>query len=187
MDGEYAAISKAVIAATEELLAVAGVRTGQILIVGCSTSEVLGQLIGSAGSNEVATAIMVALKDVCDRYSVDLAIQCCEHLNRALVVERRVMERYHLEEVSVMPVPGAGGALAAKAMWDLSEPVVVERIQAHVGLDIGATLIGMHLKPVAVPVRLKQAFIGQARVTAARTRPKLVGGVRAVYELPPCR
>ncbi|MBP2652684.1 MAG: hypothetical protein H6Q73_253 [Firmicutes bacterium] len=187
MDGEYEAIRKAVTAAVEELLAVAGVRAGQVLIVGCSTSEVLGRRIGSSGSNEVAAAIMIALKDVCARCGVDLAIQCCEHLNRALVVERRVMERYHLEEVSVVPVLGAGGALAAKAMRDLSDPVVVERIQAHVGLDIGATLIGMHLKPVVVPVRLKQIFIGQAQVTAARTRPKLVGGIRAVYELPSCQ
>jgi len=112
-----------------------------------------------------------------------LAIQCCEHLNRALVVERSTMESYGLEEVSVVPVPRAGGALAAYAMRHFADPVVVESIQAHAGLDIGATLIGMHLRRVAVPVRLKQQKIGQAIVIAARTRPKLIGGPRACYEL----
>ncbi|MBP2651089.1 MAG: hypothetical protein H6Q74_1914 [Firmicutes bacterium] len=187
MDTENTAISKAVSAAVEELLVVAELRAGQVLVVGCSTSEVQGRHIGTSGSEKVAVAILTALKETCDRSHVAVAIQCCEHLNRALVVERSIMEFYNLDEVSVVPVPGAGGALAAQAMQDFAQPVVVESIQAHAGMDIGLTLIGMHLKPVAVPVRLQQTFIGQARINAARTRPKLIGGARAVYQIPGCK
>ncbi|MEN6565613.1 MAG: TIGR01440 family protein [Veillonellales bacterium] len=168
--------------ALAELLQTAQLSAGQIVVVGCSTSEVRGARIGSAGSAEVAAALLNGLTEVCAGAQVHLAIQCCEHLNRALVVERPVMENYQLEQVSVRPIPHAGGALAAQAMQDFTDPVVVEFISAHAGLDIGSTLIGMHLKRVAVPVRLKNKQVGQALVTAARTRPKLIGGVRAVYE-----
>ena len=154
---------------------------GEILVVGCSTSEVRGERIGSCGSQEIAEAILQSLKDEMYRWEGFLAIQCCEHLNRALVVERETMEAYGLEEVCVVPVEQAGGALAAQAMRDFVDPVVVEKITAHGGIDIGSTLIGMHLKSVAVPLRLQQKTIGQAAVTAARTRPKLIGGARAVY------
>lgn len=167
--------------AVSELLTVAGLRPGQILVVGCSTSEVQGARIGSAGSDEIACTLLTALRKAAVDTGICLAIQCCEHLNRALVVERSTAEQYHLEEVSVVPVPKAGGALAAQAMRDFSQAAVVETIAAHAGLDIGSTLIGMHLKRVAVPVRLAQKVIGQATVTAARTRPKLIGGSRAVY------
>jgi len=182
VDREDANIAMEVTAAVKELITVAGLKKGQVLVVGCSTSEVRGQCIGSSGSKEVAGRIMTALKEVCHSSGVAIAIQCCEHLNRALVVERSVMEQYGLDEVSVVPVSGAGGALAAEAMSSLSDPVVVEKVQAHAGLDIGLTLIGMHLKPVAVPVRLKQKYVGQAFLNAARTRPKLIGGERAVYK-----
>lgn len=167
--------------AVGELLNVAGLKAGQILVVGCSTSEVKGARIGSAGSDEVARILLTALQQVAEDKGICLAIQCCEHLNRALVVERSTAELYGLEEVSVVPVPKAGGALAAQAMQDFAEAAVVEAIAAHAGLDIGSTLIGMHLKRVAVPVRLEQKVIGQATVVAARTRPKLIGGSRAVY------
>ncbi|VBB06538.1 upf0340 3d-structure ywlg smu.87 stu1894 bt9727 4999 transferase tte0860 spy1898/m5005 spy1614 tt1679 [Lucifera butyrica] len=179
---EALGIDSQVTKAVEELLALAALQPGQILVVGCSTSEVQGVKIGSAGSEEIAADILRSLLTVCRGRNVALAIQCCEHLNRALVVERAVMERYNLEQVSVKPVRKAGGSLAAQAMRDFADPVVVETIQAHAGLDIGCTLIGMHLKRVAVPVRLEQKYVGQALLTAARTRPKLIGGNRAVYE-----
>lgn len=155
---------------------------GQILVVGCSTSEVGGANIGTAGSVEVAETLLHALRDETFHWEGFLAIQCCEHLNRALVVEREALEAFGLEEVSVVPVPHAGGALAAQAMKDFIDPVVVESIAAHGGIDIGSTLIGMHLRRVAVPLRLQQRTIGKAAVTAAWTRPKLIGGPRAVYK-----
>ncbi|MDU2063813.1 MAG: TIGR01440 family protein [Sporomusaceae bacterium] len=167
--------------AATELLMKAQVKAGMVLVVGCSTSEVKGEKIGSAGSEAVAEILLAELRQAAVRRQVFLAIQCCEHLNRALVVEREAQERYGWTEVSVLPRPHAGGALAAQAMTDFSDPVVVETIQAHVGLDIGCTLIGMHLKAVAVPLRLTQKTIGQALLVAAKTRPKLIGGQRAVY------
>lgn len=185
MDTELAEIKRQAAAAADELLAAAGLKPGQIMVAGCSTSEVRGARIGSSGSEEVAAAILSALRASCQARGVQLAVQCCEHLNRALVVERPAAASYGLEEVGVVPVPKAGGALAAQAMRDFADPVVVETIQAHAGLDIGATLIGMHIKHVAVPIRLEHKFVGQAPVTAARSRPKLIGGARAVYELPP--
>lgn len=155
---------------------------GQILVIGCSTSEVRGANIGTDGSMDVAEAILRALREETYHWEGFLAIQCCEHLNRALVVERELMEMYNLEEVSAVPVAHAGGALATQAMKDFIDPVLVESIAAHGGIDIGSTLIGMHLKKVAVPVRLLQRSIGKAQVTAAWTRPKLIGGARAVYK-----
>lgn len=183
--GETLDIGRQVREAAGELIQKSGLTAGQILVVGCSTSEVLGAQIGTGGSPETARIIFEQLDRVCRQYQIFLAVQCCEHLNRALVVERQAMGKYALEQVAVVPVPTAGGALAARAMRAFSDSVVVESIEAHAGLDIGSTLIGMHLKRVAVPVRLACRTIGQAGVTAARTRPRLIGGGRAVYELPP--
>ncbi len=163
------------------LLKIASLKPGQILVLGCSTSEVSGKRIGSAGSLEVASAILDGMDDALAGTGIQLAVQCCEHLNRALVVERAVQEKYGLTEVSVLPVPHAGGATASSALRRAKDPVVVEAIQAHAGIDIGDTFIGMHLKPVAVPVRLPDKSVGQAHVTVARTRPRLIGGARAVY------
>lgn len=165
-----------------EVQKLANLRQGQLLVIGCSTSEVLGERIGKAGSWEVAAALYRAIAQVQQAHGFALAFQCCEHLNRALVVERTTMERYNLEEVTVVPVPSAGGSLAAYAYEQLQSPVVVEHVRADAGLDIGDTLIGMHLRHVAVPIRPSLRTIGQAHVTAARTRPKLIGGSRAVYE-----
>lgn len=165
-----------------ELLATAKLKPGQILVVGCSTSEVLGAKIGTGGSSAVAKVLLNSLRQVCIQQEIYLAVQCCEHLNRALVIEQQAAVSYNLEQVMVIPMPKAGGALGAQAMTDFEHPVVVESIKAHAGLDIGSTLIGMHLKAVAVPVRLAQKNIGQAFVTAAFTRPKLIGGARAVYQ-----
>lgn len=168
--------------AVEELLQAAKLCSGDVLVIGCSTSEVNGQKIGSAGSNDIAEAILNVICDICGSQNISIAIQCCEHLNRALVVERYVKNNYRLEEVTVIPAPKAGGALAAVAMRRFNDPVVVERIEAHAGLDIGCTLIGMHLKRVAVPIRLKHNYVGQALLKAAHTRPPLIGGARAQYE-----
>lgn len=157
-------------------------RAGQLLVIGCSTSEVIGEKIGTAGTFEVAEMIFRRLKSFAAETGVSLAFQCCEHLNRALVVERKVAEGRGLDEVTVIPVRTAGGAMATYAFEQLADAVVVESIKAEAGMDIGNTLIGMHLKPVAVPVRVSQKTVGHAHVTLAKTRPKLIGGARAVYE-----
>ena len=154
-----------------------------ILVVGTSTSEVSGKRIGTSGTAEVAEALFLALRTFQQKTGVQLAFQCCEHLNRALVVEEALQKKHHLEQVEVIPIAKAGGSMAAHAYQQLENPVVVEFIKADCGIDIGDTLIGMHLKHVAVPVRSKLKTVGHAHVTLAKTRPKLIGGTRAVYEL----
>ena|SRR5690554_3043397 len=154
---------------------------GDLFIVGCSTSEVAGETIGTAGSEEIAAFIFEELQRLKEKTGISLCFQCCEHLNRAIVMEKETMERKQLEQVTVRPVREAGGAMAAYAYSHLNEPVVVESIQADAGMDIGETMIGMHLKQVAVPLRFSKKYVGHARVTHARTRPKLIGGSRAVY------
>jgi uncharacterized protein (TIGR01440 family) len=176
-----AEVRQQVTEATTALLAAAGLQRGQVLVVGCSTSEVAGARIGTAGSEAVAESILEPLWHVTQAHGLYLACQCCEHLNRALVVQAEAAARYSWGEVTVVPVPKAGGAFAARAMRHMPGAVVVEEIRAHAGLDIGSTLIGMHLRRVAVPVRLGIDMVGHARLTAARTRPKLIGGDRAVY------
>ena len=160
----------------------APLQAGQLLVIGCSTSEVAGQRIGTAGTFDVAEMIFRSLKKFQQETGVELAFQCCEHLNRALVVERAVAQARGFEEVSVVPVRTAGGAMATFAFENLADAAVVEFIKADAGIDIGQTLIGMHLKHVAVPIRVKQKRLGAAHVTLAKTRPKLIGGARAVYE-----
>jgi len=169
-------------AALEEFLPRAQVLKGQILVVGCSTSEVLGEHIGRAGSLEVAESIHSVLDSYAERFQLHLAVQCCEHLNRALVVSPICLSQYNLTEVMVVPHQTAGGALATVAFHRHPGNLLVESIQAHAGLDIGDTLIGMHMRPVAVPIRLAVKSIGHANLVAARTRPKLIGGARARYE-----
>lgn len=166
---------------TNTLMEAARLKPGQILVLGCSTSEIQGQRIGSSGSAQVAQAVLDGVEQALTSSGVYLAAQCCEHLNRALVISGEAAEKYGLMEVRVLPISGAGGAVAAELMNRLEDGVVVEEISAHAGIDIGDTLIGMHLRPVAVPVRPKNPSIGQAHVTLARTRPKLIGGARAVY------
>ena len=154
-----------------------------LLVVGCSTSEVAGKAIGTSGSLDIAAMIYDELLAFHKETGIELAFQCCEHLNRTLVVERRVQEQYGFEEVTVIPVRDAGGAMATAAYRKMENPGVVEKIQAAYGLDIGDTLIGMHLKPVVVPVRASLKHVGDAHITLAKTRPKLIGGERAVYRL----
>jgi uncharacterized protein (TIGR01440 family) len=168
--------------ALQELLSVANLSAGDIVVIGCSTSEVMGEKIGSASSVDTAKAILAGLLPIIKENNLFLAVQCCEHLNRALVVEKECARNYGLEIVSVVPHPKAGGSLSSIAMVSFNEPVVVETISAHAGLDIGDTFIGMHLKRVVIPVRLKVKEIGKAHLTAARSRPKLIGGERALYK-----
>ncbi|MEW4225551.1 TIGR01440 family protein [Rossellomorea marisflavi] len=157
-------------------------RRGQVLVIGCSTSEVVGEKIGTAGTIDTAELIYEELKEYADKSGVSLAFQCCEHLNRAIVIERETAETKNLDEVTVVPVRKAGGAMATHAYHRFQDPVIVEHIKADAGIDIGDTFIGMHLKHVAVPVRVSVRSLGHAHVTLARTRPKLIGGNRAVYE-----
>jgi uncharacterized protein (TIGR01440 family) len=165
----------------QELAEAGRLEAGQLLVIGTSTSEVLGQHIGTSGTEEVARHIFAAVEEARQHIGFYPVYQCCEHLNRALVVEREAMRAYQLEQVSVIPVPKAGGSMASYAYKHLAQSVVVETVQAHAGIDIGGTLIGMHLKRVAVPFRPTVRTIGHAAVQAAYTRPKLIGGGRAVY------
>lgn len=174
-------INEEVLAAISELVEKAKLKKGDIVAVGCSSSEILGERIGKGSSPDTGMTVARAILSVLDAKGIFLAAQCCEHLNRALVVEREAAEKYGLEEVCVRPMPKAGGSFATAVYDSMREPTVVEFVKANAGLDIGNTLIGMHLKHVAVPLRLSIKKIGEANVTAAYTRPKLIGGVRAHY------
>ena len=167
-------------AALGELFEKAKLHKGAIVVVGCSTSEVIGAKIGTNSSPETAEQIFRGLYDFAQSNGIRLAIQCCEHLNRAIITERAAVP--FAEPVNVIPQPKAGGSLATAAYAGFADPVAVEEIRGDAGLDIGFTLIGMHLKKVAVPLRLENNKIGEATVLAARTRPKFVGGARAVYD-----
>ncbi|MBC8080274.1 MAG: TIGR01440 family protein [Gorillibacterium sp.] len=169
--------------ALTELITIGGVQPGAIIVFGVSTSEVAGQHIGTSGSMEIASAIYEGVQRARAKAAFYPVFQCCEHLNRALVMERELLLRHpDYEPVSVIPVRNAGGAMAAFAYRHLTDPVVVEAVRAHAGVDIGATLIGMHLRPVAVPVRPTVKQIGAAALQMAYSRPKLIGGPRAVYD-----
>lgn len=165
-----------------ELIDKANLKSGNIVVVGCSSSEILGEKIGTGSLPEAAEAVFSEINKVLKEKGIFLAAQCCEHLNRALVVEKEAAEKFGLEQVNAVPQVKAGGSFATAAYKGFCEPVLVEFIKADAGLDIGDTLIGMHLKHVAVPTRLSVKRIGQANLTAARVRPKFVGGARAVYD-----
>lgn len=169
-------------AAVSEMLTVADLKAGDLLVIGCSSSEMVGEKIGTHSSVEAANALAEAVLPLLDKAGVYLAVQCCEHLNRALILESEAAEKYGYEPVNVIPQPKAGGSFATAVWQRMTAPVAVEHIRAKAGLDIGGTLIGMHLKEVAVPVRLSVKSIGEALVLCARTRPKFIGGVRAVYD-----
>ncbi|WP_025681511.1 TIGR01440 family protein [Paenibacillus massiliensis] len=176
-------LQAAVSGIVRELAEAAHLGPGRLLVVGASTSEVVGQRIGTSGALEVAKQLLAGIEEVRLEVGFAVAYQCCEHLNRALVLEREVLERMGFNEVGAVPVPTAGGSMAAAAYQLMQQPCLAERIQAHAGLDIGETLIGMHLRRVAVPYRPSLRYVGQARVTAAFTRPPLIGGERAVYKV----
>ncbi len=168
--------------AAEELLAAAKLRAGDLFVVGCSSSEIVGGHIGHDSSLEAARAVYAGIAPVLGAAGVALAAQCCEHLNRALVIERAVAARRGYAQVNAVPQPHAGGSWATTCWQNFSDPILVEEIRAEAGLDIGGTLIGMHLRRVAVPVRLSLSQIGCANILCARTRPPYIGGARAVYE-----
>lgn len=174
-------IKKQLSTALDDLLSVANLHENDILVVGCSTSEVLGEKIGSYGSLDVAAALYEAIAPKLAEKKIFLAAQCCEHLNRAIIIERAAAEKYGFEIVNAVPHAHAGGSFATTVYKMFKEPVTVEQIKAHAGIDIGDTLIGMHLKAVAVPVRSSVKKIGEANLVMARTRPKYIGGERAKY------
>lgn len=178
----YEDITKAARTATEELLQSAGLCEGDVLVVGCSTSEVVGGTIGKNSVYDAACAVLEGIYPILKEKGIFLAAQCCEHLNRAIIVEKECAKKYGFEIVSVKPQPKAGGSFATAAYAQFDEPVAIEFVKADAGMDIGDTLIGMHLRHVAVPVRVSVSKIGEANLVCARTRPKFIGGSRAIYE-----
>ena len=171
--------------AAAEICEASGIKPGQLFVVGCSSSEVLGDRIGTATNVEVAEAIYTGIASVLDERGVFLAGQCCEHLNRALVIEEEALERYGFEQVNAIPRPDhAGGAFATVCYAKMKKPVLTEsiRMQAVAGIDIGGTLIGMHIHPTVVPLRISLRKIGEAAIVCARRRPRYIGGARAVYD-----
>lgn len=178
----YSEIRNQVKTIMTELLEVANLKKGDIFVVGCSSSEIIGQKIGKGSSPEVANEVFDVIYGMLKKKGICLAAQCCEHLNRAIIVERECAEKYGYEIVNVKPQPKAGGSFATAAYANFIDPVAIEHVSASAGIDIGGTLIGMHLKRVAVPVRTSISKIGEANVLCARTRPKFIGGSRAVYE-----
>ena len=178
----YATIARDAEIALRELIDAAHLTAGRLLVIGCSSSEMVGERIGKHSSMEAALALRDAVLPILSERGILLAVQCCEHLNRALIMERAAAEKFGYEPVWVKPQPKAGGSFAT-AVWEaMSDPVAVESVKAHAGMDIGATLIGMHLRRVAVPVRLSVSRIGEASLVCARTRPAYIGGPRAEYQ-----
>ena len=165
-----------------EFFEAAGMKKGQILVVGCSSSEIESHRIGSYSSCEIGQAVFEEIYQETQKRGIYLAAQCCEHLNRAIIIEEEAALKYGLEMVNVKPQLKAGGSFSTAAWNGFASPCAVERIQAHAGIDIGDTLIGMHLRPVAVPVRTEVSSIGSAHVVCARTRLKYIGGERAAYQ-----
>lgn len=174
-------ISRQARQAVEELLNAADLKPGGIFVIGCSSSEIVGGRIGKDSSMEAAKAVLDGVLPALKARGIYLAAQCCEHLNRAIVLERAAAERYGYEEVNAVPQPHAGGSWATNCWQAFTDPVLVEEVRAGAGIDIGGTLIGMHLRRVAVPVRLSLDHIGQAHILCARCRPPYIGGERAVY------
>ncbi len=168
--------------ATDEVIKASKLNAGDILVVGCSSSEIIGETIGKASSLEAAQAVFSGIYDAVKANGIYLAAQCCEHLNRAIIIERELALRDRMEIVNVVPQPKAGGSFATTAYKTFANPVAVEHIKADAGMDIGDTLIGMHLKDVAVPLRISTDKIGEAHLVCARTRAKFIGGERAVYD-----
>lgn len=165
-----------------ELLSCAKLKDGDVCVIGCSTSEVTGNNPGTNSVPQLAVELFNVIYKILKENNIYIASQCCEHLNRAIVVEQEYAEKHNLEIINVIPQPKAGGSFATATYKGLESPVMVESIKAQAGVDIGGVLIGMHLKATAVPVPLKQRTIGEARIIAARTRPRFVGGSRAVYD-----
>ncbi len=178
---DFSAIQQQAAAVFSQVVEKGNLQKGNIIIVGCSSSEIVGETIGKNSSYEAAQAVVQALLPLAKEKGIYLAGQCCEHLNRAVIIEKEAVTAE--EVVWVKPQPKAGGSFAT-ALWEgLEHPVAVEHIKAHAGIDIGDTLIGMHLHHVAVPLRVEPAQIGKAHVVCATTRPNYIGGPRAHYEV----
>lgn len=182
MEKEISKLREEAYQAAKEVLEAAKFKEGELFVVGCSTSEVAGQKIGTFSSPELAEALFCGIYQAVQEAKGYLAAQCCEHLNRALIIEKEAALRFGYEPVNVVPQPKAGGSFATAAYRNLKQPVAVEHIKACAGMDIGDTLIGMHLKDVAVPIRISKKTIGEAHLVCARTRYKFIGGSRAVYD-----
>ena len=165
-----------------ELIEIAGLKAGDLLVVGCSSSEIVGEHIGKGSSREAAQAVFSGIYPALRERGIYLAAQCCEHLNRALILEQEAADRYGYETVNVRPWEHAGGSFAPVCFENFRAPAAVEHIKAKAGMDIGQTLIGMHLREVAVPLRLSIKQIGKAPLVCARTRPRVIGGERARYQ-----
>ena len=178
----YNEITKQTEIVVTEVLEQAKLKPGSLFVIGCSSSEMVGKRIGKGSSMEAAQAAFEGIYPILQSKGIHLAVQCCEHLNRALIMERTAAEAKGYEIVNGMPQPHAGGSMAVTAWESFDDPVAVETILADAGMDIGGTLIGMHLRRVAVPVRTSLDHIGEAIVLCARTRPKYIGGPRAVYQ-----
>lgn len=174
-------IKSEAIKATKELIEIAALKKGDIFVVGCSTSEVCGDKIGTNSNYDAAGAVFEGIYSVLCENGIYLAAQCCEHLNRCVVIEKDCLDAYFLDEVNAIPQPKAGGSFATQAYKAFKSPVLVESVRAKAGIDIGGTLIGMHIKSVCVPVRLSINKIGMANIICAKSRPKLIGGERAIY------
>lgn len=183
LDSDQPGLQEQTVTILRELAIAGKLGPGQIVVIGTSTSEVAGQKIGTSGAVDVAQQLLAGIREVQQEFGFEPVFQCCEHLNRALVMERSLLTRLGLTEVGAVPVPKAGGSMASAAYRSLSDPCLAEHVQAHAGVDIGETMIGMHLRHVAVPFRTTLRYIGEARVTTALTRPKLIGGERAVYQM----
>ena len=169
-------------AVVTQFLDACNIKAGDLVIIGCSSSEIAGGTIGKLSSPEIGEAVFSTVNSILRERGIFTAAQCCEHLNRAVILEREAAEKRGYEIVNAVPFPKAGGSLATAAYNQLSDPVAVETVKADAGIDIGDTLIGMHLKAVAVPVRIAQRNIGGANVVCARTRPRLIGGERTHYD-----
>jgi len=181
---ELSSIKQQAKAVIEEVIEKAALKKGSILVIGCSSSEVLGDRMGTNSSVEIADALYEEISTVLNSKEINLAVQCCEHLNRAIVMEKEVADKMGLEMVNVVPQPKAGGSFATAHYKACKQPVVVESIlaKADAGLDIGGVMVGMHIKPVAVPLKLENRHIGEAIILAGRHRPKFIGGERAHYD-----
>lgn len=182
MDFQLTKLTQEAYRLTQELISTARLQKGQLLVVGCSTSEVLGHRIGSYSSADAGQAIFDGIYQAARECGISVAAQCCEHLNRAIIIEETDAAKRGIDIVNVVPQPKAGGSFATAAYHTLEHPAAVEAVRADAGIDIGDTLIGMHLKAVAVPVRLSVSTLGEARVVCARTRAKYIGGERAHYD-----
>ena len=155
---------------------------GSVIVLGCSTSEVAGGQIGKASVPELGAVIAKAMIDTCRARGMEPAFQCCEHLNRAVVMEKSALRARGLVQAAAVPQPKAGGSVPAAAWKLLESPALAISVQAEAGIDVGDTLVGMHIRPVAVPLRIDTNRVGQANLVMAYSRLPFIGGSRAVYE-----